>query len=141
MDVGDGVGKPSTQVEEEVSKGPLTEEELQNLWGEALEHLKENEKEAYKLVEGCKVRLGEGEDMFEIVADSSLLDQELRPYKVRLLEWMRARSGRRALNCVVKVEYVEREKVVYAPRDKYEAMVAKNPALETFRVLFPEVDY
>jgi len=120
---------------------PLTPEDLQPLWAEALEWLRDNDPEAYRLLQGREVRLAEDPNLFTIVADTSLLDQELRPHKVKLLEWMRARSGRRDLNCQVVVEIVEREKVIYAPHDKYEAMLAANPVLETFHVLFPEIDY
>jgi len=125
----------------EEKKPPLAAEDLQTLWRETLDHLWENDPEAAKLLEGREVRLAEGDDLFCIVADTSLLDQELRPHKVPMLEWMRARSGRPGLNCQVVVEVVEREKLIYAPRDKYEAMLAANPALETFHVLFPEIDY
>ena len=121
-------------------KPPLAHEELQALWTEAMAFIKEKEPEAFKLLADREVRVGEGET-FCIVADSSLLDQELRPYKVEILEWMRHRAHRPRLNCRVIVEYVEHEKLIYAPRDKYEAMVAKNPTLETFHVLFPEIDY
>ena len=123
-------------------KPPLTDQDLQTLWTEAIEGLRDNEPEAYRLLQGREVRLDSiSANLFTIVADTSLLDQELRPYKVKLLEWMRARSGRRDLNCQVVVEVVEREKVICAPHDKYEAMLAANPALETFHVLFPEIDY
>ena len=125
----------------EAENTPFGNDELQTLWAEVIDHLRQSNPEAFKLLNGREVRLAEGDDLFTIVADSSLLDQELRPYKVSILKWMRTRSHRPQLNCQVIVEHVEREKLIYAPRDKYEAMLAKNPTLETFHVLFPEIDY
>lgn len=120
---------------------PLNQEELKSLWAEAVESLRETEPDAFRLLNHCEVRAAADSHLFTIVADTSLFDQEFRPFKVKVLEWMRSHSHRPQLNCQVIVEHVEREKVIYAPHDKYEAMLAANPTLETFRVLFPEIDY
>lgn len=111
-----------------------------SLWQETLNHFSSANPEAYKLIVGHETRY-DNENHFNIVADTTLFDEELRPFKVEILEWMRKRTGCRELNFHVIVEQVEREKIIYAPRDKYEAMLAANPTLETFHILFPEIDY
>lgn len=93
-----------------------------------------------EMLKGKELRL-ENEDFFVIIVNSSYAESEIRPNLIRMLTYLRSKSGRPKLNCKVEVVYEEKEKVVYTPRDKYEAMLQRNPALETFRVLFPEVDY
>lgn len=83
----------------------------------------------------------EQEDFFTIEVNNSYLESEIKPHLIRMLTYMRNRSGRPNLNCRIVVVYEEKEAVVYTPRDKYDVMQKSNPALDTFRVLFPEVDY
>ena len=99
--------------------------------------------EAPKLAEQLQDRelRMDGEDMFVIVVSNSYLDSEIRRYLVRMLTYLRTKSGRPLLNGRVEVEYEEKEAIVYSPRDKYDVMLQDNPALDSFRVLFSEVDY
>ena len=67
--------------------------------------------------------------------------QEIKPHLVGLLSMLRREMNRPQLNCSIEVEWEEKEAVIYTPRDKYDALSAKNPVLGMFKVLFPEVDY
>lgn len=82
----------------------------------------------------------EGEDMFVITVSNSYLDAEIRHNLIRILTFLREKSGRPGLNCRTQVVYEEKEAVAYSARDKYDVMQAANPAIDSFRVLFPDVD-
>ena len=119
---------------------PLSQEQLAAYWAEMVAAMGA---ELPKLAEQLKDRelRQESDDMFVIVVNNSYLDAEIRPNLIRMLTYLRKKSGRPLLNCRVEVVYEEHEAVAYLPRDKYDAMVRTNPALENFRVLFPDVDY
>lgn len=96
-----------------------------------------------KLAEQLKdkeLRMDE-EDFFTIIVNNSFIESEIKPHLIRMLTYLRGKSGRPNLNCKTEVVYEEKEAVPYTPRDKYDVMQKSNPALDTFRVLFPEVDY
>ena len=118
---------------------PLTQQSLQEAWQHLLDDLAASNPDLHRLLDGREVRLAK-DDFIQIVGDSTHLKEELRPHQVALFQTLRTATRRPALNGEVIVEYVERETVPYAPRDKYEALVAANPVLETFHVLFPEID-
>lgn len=132
----------SVPVEQPVQKevAPLTQEALEKYWGEMLEAIKEEQPKLVDQLRGRELRLEDG-DMFAVVVNNSYLDAEIRPHLIKMLTILREKSGRQMLNCRVEVVYEEKEAVAYAPRDKYDVMVKKNPVLEKMRELFPEVDY
>lgn len=119
---------------------PLTLEQLKTYWGEMLEAMKQEAPKLAEQLHDRELRM-EGEDMFVIEVSNSYLDSEIRRYLVRMLTYLRTKSGRPLLNGRVEVVYEEKEAIVYSPRDKYDVMLQDNPALDSFRVLFSEVDY
>lgn len=118
---------------------PLTQATLEDCWRAMLGVLEAGEPKLAATLGDRVIRL-EGEDFFVVEVGNSFVEAEIRPHLREMLEEMRRTSGRRLLNCKVRVVYEEREAVIYAPRDKYEVMSKNNPALDTFRILFPEVD-
>lgn len=118
----------------------LTQETLQHYWDTLMEQLDEGDKELHDILEGHAVEW-RGDDRFDIIADSTYFEEEFRPHRVTLLERLRQLTRRPQLNCQTRVVYVEKEKSAYAPRDKYDRLQAINPTLDTFRVLFPEIDF
>ena len=119
--------------------GPLTQESLEACWKSMLEALAEKEPKLVDTLRDRKITL-DGDDHFVIEVGNSFVEAEIRPHLLQMLELMRSTSGHKLLNCYVKVVYEERQAVIYAPRDKYDVMSKNNPALDTFRILFPEVD-
>ena len=119
---------------------PVTQQQLEEYWGDMLEAMKDEFPKLAEQLAGRELRMEE-EDLFVVVVNNSYLDAEIRPRLLRMLTYLRKRSRRPKLNCRVEVVYEEHEAVAYAPRDKYDAMVQKNPHLERFRELFPELDY
>lgn len=119
-------------------------EALQQYWQEMVAAMAKSEKKEFqKLSEQLKERPleMEGEDKFVIVVSNSYAESEVKPFLIQILKYLRKRAQRPMLNCRTKVVYVERKSKAYSPRDKYDVMQATNPAIDTFRILFPEVDY
>lgn len=125
-------------VEEEAPE--LSQQQLEAYWNDMLDDIKADQPKLAEQLRGRELRM-EGVDMFDVVVNNSYIDAEIRPHLIRMLTILRQKSGRPKLNCRVVVEYQEQEALIYAPRDKYDAMLRSNPALEAMRQLFPEVDY
>lgn len=119
---------------------PLDEAGLHGCWDAMLEELKD---ELPKLVEQLKdkvLRL-DGEDLFTVIVNNSYIESEIKPHLIRMLTYLRGKTGRPNLNCKIEVVYEQKETKAYTPHDKYEVMLQSNPDLETFRIYFPEIDY
>lgn len=119
---------------------PLTTEMLEPCWEKALQQLRTEQPKLADTLASSEVRI-DGEDHFLIVVNNSYTESEIKPHLVGLLSILRREMNRPQLNCSIEVEWEEKEAVIYTPRDKYDALSAKNPALGMFKVLFPEVDY
>ena len=119
---------------------PLTQESLEEHWKALMEYLATENPQLHQLLANKPVRLKSDEE-FDIVTDSSYYEEGTRPHMVTILEWLRQRTGIPSLNATVVVEAIEREKVIYAPRDKFQAMLETNPTLEKFLSIFPEIDF
>lgn len=129
---------------QEVVGPPLDIERLQSLWNEMVEAMGKSDKREYqKLALQLKDRQLEieAEDQFVIIVSNSFLESEIKNFLIQILSFLRSKSQRPQLNSRIKVVYEEKKSVAYSPRDKYDVMQKHNPAIDTFRILFPEVDY
>ncbi len=133
------IAPPTTTQEVAKEAEPLTLESLTVHWQAMLEAMGAEMPKLAEQLKGRELRMEE-EDKFVIVVNNSYAEAEIRPHLIRMLTFLRARSGRPKLNCRVEVVYEEHEAVAYTARDKYDVMLRANPALESLRVLFPEVD-
>lgn len=118
---------------------PITLEELKSCWLKALDQIALSQPQAAETLRHKELRI-DGENHFNIVVNSDYTSAEIKPLLVSILATLRSLSKRPLLNCSTKVEHIERESKPYTARDKYEVMSQTNPSLETFRILFPEVD-
>lgn len=123
----------------EQTQPPLTQEGLEAVWKEMLEAMHEELPKLYDLLEGKEVQMV-GEDDFVVLVSNTYVENEAKAHMVRMLTYLRKRSGRPMLNCSMKVVVQERETRPYSARDKYDAMVLVNPELEVMRILFPNVE-
>lgn len=119
---------------------PLTFEHLKQCWTEMLEAMREPLPKVAENLATREIRFVD-EDNFTIVVSNSYVESEIKPHILRILTYLRTKTQRPMLNCRIEVEYEEQESVAYIPRDKYDLMVSSNKALETFKIIFPEVDY
>ena len=118
----------------------LNQLQLEQLWNETVEHIAAKDAMLAGHLREAKVRMEE-DDNFSVEVVSNFAQSEIKPHLLRILTYMRTRCGCPKLNCHIEVVYVEREAVAYTPRDKYDVMLATNPILATFKVIFPDVDY
>ena len=119
---------------------PLTQENLEALWKDMLNAMKDVLPKLYDQLKDKEVALADDEDVFVVKISNNFTDQEMKPHLVRMLQYMRTRSGRPNLNCHTELVAVQREVKPYTARDKFDAMVAVNPMLDMFRVIFPDVE-
>lgn len=118
---------------------PLTQEGLALHWAAMVEAMRKEMPRLASLLESRELRT-EGGDQFAIIVNNSYVEAEVKPHLIRMLTYLRQKSGRPELNCRIEVVYEEKESVAYTARDKYDVMASANPVLNTFRVLFPDVD-
>lgn len=119
---------------------PLDEAGLRECWDAMLGAMKGDLPKLAEQLKDNKLRL-DGADSFTVIVSNGYIESEIKPHLIRMLTYLRAKTGRPSLNCKVEVVYEEKESKAYTPRDKYEVMLRANPDLETLRILFPELDY
>ena len=115
---------------------PLTDEDLKQYWSEAAEKL-----ELIELMSEGIPYLGEQPGLIEVDAQTVSFFDEFKPHKIDVMEFLRAKTGMKMLDCKVNPRFVEKQEVIYSPDDKYKAMVAANPKLAELRKMFPNLDY
>ncbi|MBO7576907.1 MAG: hypothetical protein J6T03_05505 [Bacteroidales bacterium] len=135
----DPIYKP-VQKEEPKPAMEMNQENLEKIWAQLLDHLKESDPNLWETLQNRAVRY-QGDNNFAVVVNNSFYEAEIKLHLIEMLTFLRNVSGQPLLNCHVEVEQVEHEALIYHPRDKYDTMLKSNPALEHFRVLFPDVDY
>ena len=117
----------------------LTQERLEELWAKLVESSKDDEK-FHDLIADKKVEL-KNNNLFHIQVPNLLLDNYLREYQTRILGFLREATNNESLmyKAVVVVENVAVK--AYLPRDKFDEMVQRNPAMISLRKLFPDIDF
>lgn len=83
----------------------------------------------------------DGDDVIVIKAANNQFATNFKPYQVKVLDWLRRRTGIQNLTCRVDVVSVQHDTLIYIPDDKYTEMVKQNPSLAELRKLFPDLDY
>lgn len=122
-----------------VLQPPLSQERLEEVWKLMLTSIAEVEPRLFEHLKDRKVKMVE-EDVFELYVDNSYIESEIKMHLIRMLTYLRKKSGRPELNCLIKIVVVEKESRPYSARDKYDAMVKENKVLETMRIIFPDVE-
>ena len=123
---------PSLKVEVK----PLTQERLEELWGQAAQACGLEE----MLAEG-KPMLDEHPGVIRVESQTTWFADEFKKHKIDVMECLRRETGMRMLDCKVVPLFVEKDDVIYSPDAKYAAMLEKNPQLFELRKLFPMIDY
>lgn len=119
---------------------PVTLEKLSQYWDEMLHAMEGEFPTLAQHLKGLNLRLEE-EDMFVVEVESNYAESEIKPYLLRILTYLRSKTGRPMLNCRLEIVTPEQDAVAYLPRDKYEIMLESNPALAKLHVYFPEIDF
>ncbi|MCR4660122.1 MAG: hypothetical protein K5650_07485 [Bacteroidales bacterium] len=114
---------------------PLTQPLLERYWAETAKELGLEELMAPRTVKLT------GPEGFEIEATTPWFESTFKQSQVAVMQRLRQKSGVPSLGCSIVVRRQEQEAKAYRPADKYEAMVAINPALAGLRKIFTEIDY
>lgn len=120
----------------------LSNEQLHKFWDELIVKTRANEEtKAISDLLIDKVVYMEGDDKIVIDVNNSYFESKLKPFQMRILEWLRKKSGVQSLSYRVNVKEVEHKKSLYSPADRYDALLEKNPTLSKLRSLFPDLEY
>lgn len=129
---------------------PLTLESLNQYWAEMVHAVEGELPTLAQHLKGLNLRQVEDDqaepgtdkgDMFVVEVESNYAESEIKPYLLRILTYLRNKSGRPMLNCRIEIVMPEEEAVAYLPRDKYEVMLEANPVLAKLHVFFPDIDF
>lgn len=121
------------QIQAEVR--PLSQEDLDRYWNETAEELSLQE-----LMQQATVHLDDHPGSIVIDAQTVGFQNDFKPHRINIMERLRQKSSMPLLECKVNPLFVEKEKVLYAADEKYQAMLESNPRLRELRKLFPQID-
>lgn len=117
----------------------MTQERLEELWGKLVESCKDDAK-LHDLLADKKVVL-KNNNLFHIQVPNLLIDNYLREYQTRILGFLRDATNNESLQYKAVVVVEEVAVKAYLPRDKFEEMAQRNPAMLSLRKLFPDIDF
>ncbi len=118
----------------------LTQQRLEELWAQLAAHFKDDAV-LYDLVADKKVELNNNNSFF-ILVSNLYLDTVLKPHQMKILTYLRQQTCNEQLQYKLKLDGSEKqERVIYQPRDKFEEMAKKNPAMLELRKIFPNIDF
>lgn len=117
----------------------LTPEVLERLWKKLLNETKLGTPLA-KLIFGRRVAFVD-ESNFDIITTDAEFEDHFAPFKSKVEEIMQGRdyTNNPAVHCRVVTEKAQKRSA-YDPEEKFETMAKKNPAMESLRKLFPDLE-
>lgn len=118
---------------------PLTQERLEELWGNLIDSCKDDDK-MHELIADKKVVL-KSNNLFQIQVPNLYFDTQLRNYQTRMLSFLREATGNEALKYEATVVVEQTKARAYLPREKFDEMAARNPSMLTLRKIFPDIDF
>jgi DNA polymerase-3 subunit gamma/tau len=124
---------------ESVEVEQLTQEHLEAYWNQLLQEQADDEK-FVALLADKKVEL-QNNNLFLIKVPNIYFDTLIREFQERINSFFRKATNNEALQYKVAVEVLQRESVAYMPREKFDAMAQRNPAMYSLRKLFPDIDF
>lgn len=117
----------------------LSQERLEALWKELADSASDDEK-LRELVSDKEVVL-KNNNLFNIKVSNLFFESQFRPYQMRILSFLREKTGNEALQYKIVVEVEQKEARAYMPREKFEELANINPAIYKLRKLFPDIDF
>lgn len=117
----------------------LTQERLEQLWQQLVEQSKDDQ-ELFELINGKVVEL-KNNNLFHIQVPNLLLDGKLRKYQTCILGFLREQTGNDMLQYKAVVVVPTVAVKAYLPREKFEEMAQRNPAMYALRKIFPDIDF
>lgn len=128
-----------TEINQKREVVQLTQEKLEELWAKLVEESKDDER-LHDLIADKRVEL-KGNNLFHIIVPNMLLDNSLREYQTRILGFLRNATNNESLQYKAAVVVENVAVKAYLPRDKFDEMAQRNPAMLSLRKLFPDIDF
>ena len=117
----------------------LTPENLYREWMHYAEIRKLTDTEVYTAMNGRHLQFVDKEH-FTVFTPSQYL-HKIEEIKGQILSYFREKTGIGTLEISIEAKDEVVEKKLYTPKDKYEAMLAKNPALGDLQKIFQDIDF
>lgn len=118
----------------------LTQTRLEELWGQLIDHLKDDPV-VHELLADKRVEL-KNNNLFHIVVNNLYFDTLLKPHQMKILSFLRQQTNNEQLQYkLILDESVKQETVAYQPREKFEEMSKRNPAMLELRKIFQNIDF
>lgn len=117
----------------------LTQQILEQYWKQLAEQNADDQK-FHDLIADKRVEL-KNNNLFFIKVPNIIFDRYFRDVQDRIYAFLREKTGNEALQFRVAVDVEQREAVAYMPREKFEEMAQRNPAMHSLRKLFPDIDF
>ena len=113
---------------------------MEELWQQTVEHFKDDAT-LHDMLADKKVEL-KNNNLFNILVNNLYFDTVLKPYQVKILSFLRQQTHNEQLQYKLVLNVDEKqEKVIYQPREKFEEMLKRNPAMLELRKIFQNIDF
>jgi DNA polymerase-3 subunit gamma/tau len=113
------INEPQTQYE-------ITQQDIDNYWTEYLQSIQISSPSLYVTLSKNKLKLTE--NIITLTIDNILQDSEIKQKKGEMLDFLRTKSGNKALQIETEVIAEEFTKnLIYTDNDKFKKMAEKNP--------------
>ena len=124
------------QVEHSAERLPLDAASILIAWKEFIEHLPQGEAAMAQRMRGIEPTLSDDRNTFEVIANNSLVEQELSNISQRVEQYFSQRIEGGRLNMNIRPRTASDKKMVYDNREQFQIMCKENEALlklqETF---------
>lgn len=117
----------------------LTAEVLVKAWQKLLDDVEKRNPDLYNLICDKTVRL-EADNKMVIEASNSYFETMMKHHVTPMMEQLRGLCSCRALGIRFEVVHNASEALVYSAKDKYQAMLERNPVMEQLQRIFSEID-
>lgn len=125
--------------EEKKNKLILSEENLFGEWMKYAEIRRLTDMEVYTAMNGRQLQFIDSGHF--TVTTPSRFAEKLEKLKGPISEYFKEKTGVAELEITIEVKDEVVKKVLYTPKDKYEAMLAKNPELANIQKIFQDIDF
>ena len=126
----------SQEAEHSAERLPLDAASILIAWKEFIEHLPQGEAAMAQRMRGIEPTLSDDRNTFEVIANNSLVEQELSNISQRVEQYFSQRIEGGRLNMNIRPRTASDKKMVYDNREQFQIMCKENEALlklqETF---------
>lgn len=134
-----GSSSAHPQDEEKKNKLILSQENLFGEWMKLADIRRLTDTEVYSAMNGRQLQFVDAEHF--TVTTPSRFAQLLNSVKSQIEDYFRKKTGISTLDITIEVKDEVVKKMLYTPKDKYEAMLKNNPEIGNLQKIFQDIDF